>query len=208
MLLVFAIHVAATVADGKATERMPTMSPEAQDHSVTLHEKMAEVADQDRSDCLKLAADLRATIDALSPPVLGSDNLLGEIGRDADDLPDVAPEMAHWMRLTSRRSMPREAACSRFSSRARTTPNSGSRSGNFHSGLTGRLEGGCRCRSAVRRDRDRRSTRCRDRRPSRSEPLRPSPQCRETRAVRTARPPAHGAWPRLPRGRTDAAVSR
>src|SRR2546428_368465 len=44
---------------------------------------------------------------ALSPPVLGSDNLLGEIGRDADDLPDVAPEMAHWMRLTSRRSMPR-----------------------------------------------------------------------------------------------------
>jgi len=107
VLLVFAIHVAATVADGKATERMPTMSPEAQDHSVTLHEKMAEVADQDRSDCLKLAADLRATIDALSPPVLGSDNLLGEIGRDADDLPDVAPEMAHWMRLTSRRSMPR-----------------------------------------------------------------------------------------------------
>ena len=109
VLLVFAIHVAATVADGKATERMPTMSPEAQDHSVTLHEKMAEVADQDRSDCLKLAADLRATIDALSPPVLGSDNLLGEIGRDADDLPDVAPEIgaldaAHFAKVDAARS--------------------------------------------------------------------------------------------------------
>jgi hypothetical protein len=43
----------------------PPMSAESQDLSVTLHERMAAVAEQDRGHCMKLATDLRAVIEAV-----------------------------------------------------------------------------------------------------------------------------------------------
>ena len=71
------------------------LSAEAQDRSVSLHEKMASVAEKDGTDCVKLANDLRATIMSEAPPVLGSSSLPGEMGHDAGDpLQEVAAEVA------------------------------------------------------------------------------------------------------------------
>lgn len=92
-IVVFALASPAVSSRDDGGSQVSTLSAQAQDLSVTLHEQMAAIAEHDRGDCPKLAVDLRATIDAVSPPVLGSDNLGGEIGSEDDELPDVAPEI-------------------------------------------------------------------------------------------------------------------
>jgi hypothetical protein len=100
--------VAAGACSKSDTLKPPVkMSAEAQDRSVALHEKMAAVAEKDGSDCAKLAADLHATIVAAQVSVLGSANVVAEMGHDAGDpLPDIAPELgsldaAHAARVTA-----------------------------------------------------------------------------------------------------------